>query len=93
MIVLMTSPEITSAQVLERIKERAIAKWGEKRWKLELVQEYCRLEDNPKATPINRRPQIYRVFETGSCTLETALRLANAVGCRFYLECVERVEL
>jgi hypothetical protein len=85
----------TAAAILERIKQRAIAKWGEEKWKANLVREYvkfAKLQDPQKhkdATSVNRRPQIERAFEVGSCTLDTAIILAAAVGCRFQMACTE----
>lgn len=85
-------PQSTAQDILERIKTRAIARWGEKKWIARLVEEYVKLaiaQGDEKATPINRRPQIERVFKVGSCTLDTAIVLAAAVGCRFQMTCVE----
>ncbi|MGJ3252344.1 MAG: hypothetical protein ACFE0J_14640 [Elainellaceae cyanobacterium] len=79
---------VSGKTVLERIKDRAITKWGEENWLLEIVREYCNLSDDPKATVRNRKPQIQRAFEVGSCTLDTAIVLAAAVGCRFQMACV-----
>ena len=76
--------------ILNRIKQRAIAQWGEDKWVVNLVREYVKLataQGDEKATVINRRPQIQRTFEVGSCTLDTAILLAAAVGCRFQMSC------
>ncbi|NJL20087.1 MAG: hypothetical protein HC895_03435 [Leptolyngbyaceae cyanobacterium SM1_3_5] len=81
-------PRPASADVLDAIKQRAIAKWGEEKWMLNLVREYVRLEGEG-AKPVQRRSQIARAFETGSCTLETAMLLANAIGCKFQLNCID----
>lgn len=75
----------TSASLLNAVKARAIELWGEDRWFKELVKEYVRLEnqqsDDAKETNyINRRNQIRRALETGSCRLDTALLLVAAVG-------------
>lgn len=79
----------TGREILEVIQRRAIDRWGEK-WVAELVKAYVRIANangDDKATAINRRPQIERAFETGSCTIEKAIWLAAAVGCRFQLAC------
>jgi hypothetical protein len=80
-------PTLSGAPILERIKSRAIARWGEERWLLELVREYCKIIDDEAATVRNRKPQIQRAFEVGSCTLDTAIALAAAVGCQFQMAC------
>jgi len=79
-------PKSSSGDVLEAIKRRAIARWGEEKWLLNLVREYVRLEGGD-VKPVQRRSQIVRAFETGSCTLETAMLLAAAVGCKFQMRC------
>jgi hypothetical protein len=76
---------------LESIKARAIARWGDD-WLLEIVREYVRLANSKgdtKATVNNRKSQMQRAFEVGSCRLETAMLLAEAVGCRFQMVCTE----
>lgn len=63
---------------------------GEKKWLVKLVDEYGKIaqaQGDTKATAINRRSQIKRTFKVGSCTLDTAIALAAAVGCRFQLTC------
>lgn len=80
-----------SKAVLERIKEQAIAKWGDK-WMAKLATNYAeiaRSRGDEKATAVTRRAQLERAFDTGGCNLETALMLAQAVGCRFQLICTE----
>lgn len=81
---------ITASLILERIKTRAISKWGEEKWIVGLVRAYVEIANangDDKATTINRRPQIERAFKAGSCTLDTAIALAAAVGCRFQMSC------
>lgn len=88
---LNNKPLITAATILERIKQRSIARWGEEKWIAGLVREYVKVANangDDKATTINRRPQIERAFKAGSCTLDTAITLAAAVGCRFQMACV-----
>lgn len=87
---LSDKPSADAASILERIKQRAIAKWSEEKWLANLVREYVKIaqaQGDDKATPINRRPQIERAFKVGSCTLDTAINLAAAVGCRFQMAC------
>jgi len=85
--------ESKSPAVLNTIKDRAISLWGEENWLREIVKEYVRLakEQDPttSATPNSRRSQILRAFETGGCRLETAMLLAEAVGCQFHMVCTE----
>ena len=88
--------ELTTCKaILERIKARAIAKFGEK-WLLNLVREYVAISianGDEKATVINRRNQIERVFQAGSCNADTLIMLAASVGCRFQMVCkIEEVE-
>lgn len=85
---------VSSKAILEAIKTRAIAKWGEKRWLGNLVREYVQLAqaDDPNATYETRRSQIYRVFKIWSCNLDTAIILAAAVECRLQMECKVLVE-
>lgn len=76
----------TSASLISAVKTLAIELWGEDRWFKELVKEYVRLENQQQADDakpanyINRRNQIERALETGSCRLDTALLLVAAVG-------------
>ena len=84
----------SSAAVLNAIKARAIKVWGEDNWNKEIIKAYIELEqqqgvDAKKASYVNRRTQILRAFETGSCRLDTAMLLAQAVGCQFQLVCTE----
>lgn len=81
---------INGQVILSRIRQRAIDQWGEEKWLVNLVKEYVKLataQGDEKATVTGRRPQIQRTFEVGSCTLDTAILLAAAVGCRFQLSC------
>jgi hypothetical protein len=83
---------ITSKAVLEAIQRRAIERWGQKGWRDKLAHEYVRIAQkmgDSDATYNGRRRQVRRVFEVYSCTLETAITLAAAVGCRFQLACTE----
>jgi len=85
-------PEELAKRLLEAIQRRAIVKWGERRWLLELTRTYCQIyqaKGDEKATIDNRRKQIQRVFEQWGCTLETAIALALCVGCRIQLACTE----
>jgi hypothetical protein len=84
----------SSAAVLNAIQARAIQLWGAENWLKEVVKAYVALEqqqgaDAKKATYVNRRNQIERAFETGSCRLDTAMLLAEAVGCQFQMVCTE----
>ncbi|MBD1876950.1 hypothetical protein H6F75_26040 [Nodosilinea sp. FACHB-131] len=84
----------SSAAVLNAIKARAIQTWGEESWSKEIIKAYVELEQRQgieaeKASYVNRRTQILRAFETGSCRLDTALLLAKAVGCQFQMVCAE----
>lgn len=80
----------TSKTILEAVERRAIAKWGEKKWRAELARktvEIMQAQGDEEATFEGRRSQLYRVFEAYSCTLETAIALVAAVGCRFQMSC------
>jgi hypothetical protein len=81
---------VTAAMILERIRQRAVERWGEEKWQVNLVREYARIayaQGDENATPNNRRTQVIRVFESKKCTLDTAVLLAAAVGCRFQMIC------
>lgn len=89
--------EITTCKaILEKIQARAVSRWGEKKWKVNLVKEYTRIafeNGDENATVVNRRNQIERAFEVGSCTTDTMIMLAASVGCRFQMVCtVEEIE-
>jgi hypothetical protein len=75
------------AAILELIKNRAVERWGDS-WLAQITHAYVELEGE-KATFVNRRPQIGRAFETGGCNLETAVRLADCIGCEIQLSCTE----
>lgn len=88
--------EVTTCKViLERIKARAIQKYGEK-WMAGLTNSYVLLakaQGDDKATAGNRRTQLERIFDRGSCSADSLIMLAAAVGCRFQMVCtVEEVE-
>ena len=84
----------TGKDILQAIQQQAEKKWGD-RWKANLVREYVEIvkargfESDKNATPVNRRPQIDRAFDTGRCNIDTAIALATAVGCRFQMSCTE----
>ena len=81
----------TSETILQRIKQRAIDKFGEK-WIAGIVREYVSIalsQGDQKATTVNRRPHIERVFNIGSCNADTLIMLAAAVGCRFQMVCTK----
>ncbi len=77
--------------LLDVIQRRAILQWGEKKWRAELARATVEVlkRTDPKADYMNRRRQIYRVFEENSCTADTLLALVEAVGCRLQLVCTE----
>jgi hypothetical protein len=87
--------ELTTCKtILERIKARAIARFGEK-WMAGLVKEYVDLailQGDEKATVVSRRSQLERVFERGSCNADKLIMLAAAVGCRFQMVCTQTIE-
>ncbi|QYO62306.1 hypothetical protein [Leptolyngbya sp. 7M] len=81
----------TAKDVLEAIQERAQERWGEK-WIAELVKAYVKIaiaNGDEGATVVKRRSQIERALKSGSCTLDTAIWLAAAVGCRFQMVCMK----
>jgi hypothetical protein len=82
----------TSKAILEAVQRRAVQRWGEANWRAELARatvEILRQTTDPEATYENRRRQLYRVFEVWSCTLETAIALVAAVGCKFQMSCTK----
>lgn len=86
----LTPVEMTTGKtILEAIQRRAIDRWGD-RWIAELVKAYVQIaiaNGDEGATVVKRRPQIERAFKSGGCTLDTAIALAAAVGCRFQMAC------
>ncbi len=81
----------TTKEIIQVIENRAMTMWGEKAWKAKLAQatiEIIRRTD-PEATYEKRRRQIYNVFSTYSCSVETLFALLEAVGCRLQLICTE----
>jgi len=76
------SAEDRSRAILVAIALEAKEKWGS-RWQAGLVSNYCYIESQEtgeKVLPVNRRKQIIRSFEEGSCTLGSLCRIAEAVG-------------
>ena len=68
---------------LETISRLAAEKWGEV-WVKQLTKEYCKisqLNGDDSAVYENRRTQIKRAFEIGSCTADTLLVLYHAIDC------------
>ncbi|NJO74187.1 MAG: hypothetical protein HC833_10790 [Leptolyngbyaceae cyanobacterium RM1_406_9] len=83
---------VTSKTILEAVQRRAVQRWGDANWRAELARatvEILRQTTDPEATYENRRRQLYRVFEVWSCTLETAIALVAAVGCKFQMSCTK----
>lgn len=83
-----------SAKVIKAIEIQAIARWGEANWKAELARaavHVMRENGDLDTTYEGRRRQLYRVFETGGCNLETAIALVEAVGCKFQIACPKQV--
>lgn len=85
----------TCKTILERIKARAVKKFGEK-WIAGIVREYVAIaqeQGDTSATTLSRRPHIERAFSNGSCNADTLIMLAGSVGCKFQIVCtVEEVE-
>jgi hypothetical protein len=79
---------MASELILEEIKKRAIAKWGDK-WRLEITREYCNITGEGSVR--TRSSQISRVFEAKGCSLETAIHLAKAVDCQMAMTCTELI--
>jgi len=85
--------EVTSTDIIEGLKQEAIARWGEKKWLPNLVRAYVEVAQangDEKANTKNRRPQIERVFTAEGCTLDTAVKIAAALDCQFQLVRVRR---
>jgi hypothetical protein len=71
-----------AAKIIDKIGERAREQWGDY-WQAELVKAYCLIESEESGKlvkPVARRSQILRVFQTQATTLETVIRLGEAVG-------------
>jgi hypothetical protein len=88
--------EITTCKaILERIKKRAIAKYGDK-WLAGLTNDYVRLaksQGDEKASPGSRRSQLERIFERESCSADSLIMLVASVGCKFQMVCtIEEIE-
>jgi hypothetical protein len=84
-------PQEVTKRLIETIQQRAINRWGKRKWLTEITKAYCQIyqAQGEVITPPSRRRQIYRVFEVQSCTLETAIALATCVGCKVQLQCFE----
>jgi hypothetical protein len=68
---------------LDLISKLAAEKWGDN-WLNELVKDYCKIaqsQGDETAIPNNRKGQIKRAFEVGSCTADTLIILYYAIGC------------
>lgn len=77
----------TAQRLLRFIRLEAENKWG-KKWVLELTRVYCEIcreNGDLEANEHNRRRAISRVFEAESCTLATAITLAQCVDCQIQL--------
>ena len=77
--------------LLDVVRSRAIARWGERHWQSELARATVEIfqRTDPTATYTGRRRQLYRVFEEYSCTSSTLLALIEAAGCRLQLVCTD----
>lgn len=80
---------LTAETALEKVKQAAISEWGEERWLVELTRRYNELynEDGDTTQAFkNRRSQIGRIFDKGSCTADWLFRLAHTAGCKISIE-------
>jgi hypothetical protein len=80
-------PEETAAKILNSIKARAIAKWGEDRWLANITREYVKITQDGSVS--TRKAQIKRAFVNGGCNLSTAIALAKTVGCNMQLAYIQ----
>lgn len=83
------APKLNAEAILDAIKRRAIAKWGEDKWQANLTREYVKLvqsQGDTEATYNGRKRNIYRIFEAQNCNLDTAVILVAAVGGKFQLK-------
>lgn len=77
-----------TATILDQIKAKAIALWGDK-WMTELTKMYvviAKANGDDTATPVKRRPQIQRAFQNNGCHSETLLILIQAAGLEVILK-------
>lgn len=85
-----------SAKLLNVIQSEAIRKWGEHGWIASLVRAYCEIESREtgeEVKPVQRRSQLTRSLTGGSTTLETFLRLSEAVGIDVELTVIRKQKL
>lgn len=84
----------TAEEHVQTIQRLAEEKWGTElnrhgkpEWQARLVARFVELynegleEGVEEATTLNRRSQVLRTFERGSCGLDTAILLYAAVDC------------
>ncbi len=76
--------------VLEKIRKRAIEKWGEVEWKARLTDRYTAIRiatDKKDATKIKCRSHIETIFSSGQCKADTLFQLVAAVECQVKFFC------
>lgn len=98
---LVTTSLKTCKDHIALIQRLAIERWGSEitgygkpKWQPELVNAYCAIaqaQGEEDAKPVNRRSQIMRALETGSCTADTLILLYAALGCRLEVVREERL--
>ena len=75
---------LTSRKVVELVRERAIEKWGSRRWLAGLCEAYTAAESQitgQEIKPAQRKPQLHRLFNEpdSKMNLETAMLLLKSV--------------
>jgi hypothetical protein len=79
---LLTRSTMTETEILDAIKAKAIALWGDDRWLADLTRKYNELfhEDGDTTAAFRRkRPHLGRLFDGGNPGLDTVLKLAQCV--------------
>lgn len=78
----MTQTSGRAQALMDAISQEAQKIWGEN-WMAPLVTAYCQIESaevGKLIKPVQRRSQLTRTFNSGNPTVETLLRLIQAVG-------------
>jgi hypothetical protein len=77
----LTKPVMTDTAIIEAIKAKAIALWGD-RWLTEITRKWNELyhpDGDTTEAYRNKRPQLGRTFDAGTATLATVVKLAQCV--------------
>ena len=85
---LLITPEQATEEILNAVKAKAIALWGEERWLVDLTRRCNELfeesGDSIQAFRL-RRAHIGRIFKNQNCTIPWLYKLVTSVNAKIHI--------